>query len=238
MTFRDRQPFEETGLYAYQVGPSPADLAGHRAVRDYVADRLQTAEGGLGNATTPADRFRSVRDATKVQSELVTDVADLASLATSLPASLADGEEPAYAIHRRRILLTIAVVDEWLETAIELDRDALAADVAAALEELHDESAALQSLLCELVELVEHVVVALGRCHVCFASREGDRFRCHACGTERHDLTPWHGPDGEVAFDALFTAINGTLQETVTATDRVAERATTFAETVLESRRQ
>ncbi len=148
--------------------------------------------------------FETIRSATTHQSEAISTVAEFASLATTVPAAIEEGDDPDYVAHRQDAHLVLAVVDATLEQLeLLVGSDALEAldpgtdgdgsggsgtdtaddtgngigtadDLEAALAAFCESATTLQSELREVIDLAEVVAVGLGRCQGCFEPLEVD----------------------------------------------------------------
>ncbi len=227
----------EDDLRLYAVGRRSVDAAHPRSLVTLCVScfrRLDdpSASTAESRVLTADGLFRKIREITRTQSDAVSDVAEFASLATSLPATLEAGDRPPYAASRRRILFALAVVDAHFEAVDAADRSRLDGDVLEAVDAFADASARLRTRLSTVVDLVEAVASALGRCHVCFESLEADQSRCAECETARLDVTEWRDANGTVRIDALFSTLNRSLERTSATTERVTDGATALAETL------
>ncbi|ARS88328.1 HNH endonuclease [Natrarchaeobaculum aegyptiacum] len=243
---------DPAGLRLYPVGDVPREGAIHQSALVTVctscfgALRAEPQDGGYDDATL----FDLVRKATEREGVTVTAVAAFASLTTGLPDALEEsGAEneaapasPAdiadiaaeYRQARREVLLAIDSVDATLEHLHAVDSDALEADLADALREFTGTTTKLQSELRGIVALGETVVAGLERCPGCFDPLVPGNHICAVCGLERVDVDDWTTTDeaGErvVQFEALYGAINQTLQTASGTTEALTERTAIVAE--------
>ncbi|WP_049911530.1 hypothetical protein [Natrinema limicola] len=230
---------DAAALRLYPVGDVPREGTVHEsALVTVCADCFGTLETAPATPSATAETlFHRVRETTRLQGATISDVATVASLSTSLPATLesarddgTEGDSDAvsnYRRTRRDVLLAIAIVDAHLEELAALE-SAVDPDVQQSLEAFTETATALQSELVEVVELSETVVSALERCHGCFDSLEGKT--CSTCGLEACETAAWHHPGGSsIAFDRLFGTINETLQDASETTDTLTDRTTALA---------
>ncbi|WP_440766266.1 HNH endonuclease [Natronorubrum sp. DTA7] len=197
-------------------------------------DRSSTS---LEPLTSRETLFDHVRETTRTQGGAIADAASFASLATSLPTTLAGAEtagEPAtddtgaeYRRLRRDVLLAIDIADAQLERLGSIDESAFDADVRSSVDAFAASATDLQSTLRTVVDRSETVLAGLGRCHGCFDALEGDR--CSTCRLEARETADWERADGEMALERLFSAINDELQDASTTTEALTDRATALA---------
>jgi len=232
---------ESVTLRAYPLGDESANDA-HESSLVTVCDDCYATLESVPEPTSMAndDLFRLVRDTTGVQSATISDIAAFASLATSLPDTLAsavdDGTDvdldesiDEYRHTRRDVSLALDIVDARLERIAALE-SAADPDVQSSLAAFSDAAADLQSSLRRVVELGETVATGLDRCHGCFAALEDDPDACPTCGLAVRETADWRTDDGTLAFDRLFETINETLQEASTTTETLTDRTMTLAE--------
>ncbi|WP_246998509.1 HNH endonuclease [Halosolutus gelatinilyticus] len=241
---------ESTAVRTYPVGDVPLEGTVHESSLATVCDRcftvLRESESLSGLSADRNGLFRIVRDITRAQGATISDVASFASLATSLPTALADGEETDldYVETRRDVLLAIDLVDVRLDRLAAVDASEHDPAVASLLETVSETATDLQFDLRRAVELGETVVTEVGRCRGCFEPIASDR-ACSTCGLEPRPLAAWRRStdDGAafgdesadaVAFDRLFASINDALRGTSETTAELTDRTTEFAETLLE----
>ncbi|MFC7214354.1 HNH endonuclease [Saliphagus sp. GCM10025334] len=116
--------------------------------------------------------------------------------------------------------------------------------LSAALEAFCTAARSLQRDLREVVELSDGIAVGLGCCYGCFTGLEGaddpavldpDSSRqCPTCGLESPALEDWRDADGDLAFDALYGAINDSLQASSKTTTALTARTQVVAECLFE----
>lgn len=241
-TTADEDP---AGLRLYPVGDVSLDGPVHESALVAVC----TACFSSLHAEPPEDLrldadglFDLVRKTTEREGVTVSAVAAFASMAAGLPDALTAADEPGgerpadvgaeYRQARREVLLAIDSVDAGLEHLHAVDADALDPDVADALAEFTGAATKLQSELRGLVALGEAVVVGLERCPGCFDPVGPTNEVCPVCALERRDVGAWESPagDGTVALEAVFDAINETLQTASGTTATLTERTATVAE--------
>ncbi|WP_408959507.1 HNH endonuclease [Natrinema sp. 74] len=226
-------------LYSLDDGPAAdSHESGLVTVCDDCAALLESAPEPVSMAND--DLFRLVRDATGVQSATISDIAGFASLATSLPETLAsavddgtgadlDDSIDEFRRARRDVSLALDIVDARLERIAALE-SAADSDVQPPLAAFSETAADLQSDLRRVIELGETVATGLERCHGCFDALEGDRGTCQTCGLAVRETADWRDDDETLAFDRLFATINETLRAASTTTEMLTDRTMTLAE--------
>ncbi|NUC73492.1 HNH endonuclease [Haloterrigena sp. SYSU A558-1] len=247
---------DPTALRTYPVGAVPLEGTVHESSLATVCpDCFETLRFASDGAASPAESvssealFRLVRETTRVQGGAISDIASFASLATSLPTTLADvgttadaGDDSestvdetaaAYRDGRREALLALDVADARLER-VPVDGTAFDADVRSSLSTVAETATDLQATLREAVARSEIVPVCLGRCHGCFEPLEGEG-ACSTCGLEARETADWRGDGGEIAFERLFSSINDSLQGASTTTETLTDRTMTLASQLTES---
>ncbi|WP_254522320.1 HNH endonuclease [Natrinema caseinilyticum] len=239
---------EPTSLRSYPVGDVPLEGDVHESALVTVCrDCFTELESSPSTETIGSgDLFDLVRDTTRVQGRTISDVADFASVATSLPDSLEsavddetdvdlDASVAKYRRARRDVLLALDVVDARLER-LTASETAVDSDVRASIAAFSETATRLQRSLREVVASSETVATGLDRCHGCFASLERTEDEtCPNCGLVVHQTVDWEHDDGTVAFDRLFATINETLQGASQTTETLTDRTTTLAEQLVES---
>lgn len=249
-------------LRTHPVGDVPLEGRVHEsALVTVCADCLETLEGRAEgpDGSSRAALFEFVRDTTRVQSDAIADVASFASVATSLPETVAgeadhadDGAIPiddaaTYRRARRDARLALGLVDARLAALEAVDDDVVADDVLAALTAVTATATDLQTTLERVVDRCERVPAGLERCHGCLEAHGDVEERadgavaegptdgtCPTCGLESRGIDEWRDGDA-VAFDRLFSAINDELQTASATTTTLTERATTLAERLTDS---
>ncbi|GAB3667498.1 hypothetical protein GCM10028856_10950 [Halopiger thermotolerans] len=244
---------EPSALRLYPVGDVPLEGAVHESALVTVCSSCFAALQNPipAESIRPDDEtlFGLARETTQRQGVTVSAVASFASLATSLHGELgagdrdadsdaADGDPEAerdeaaseYVTARREVLLAIDSVPSRLERLSAVERAAIRDDLVAPLESLVDAATRLQTELEEIVASAETVAASLDRCHGCLEPLADDADRCPTCDLERRDEREWVREDGTVAFEALFTEINGTLQDAAETTEALTDSAATLAE--------
>ncbi|WP_137291375.1 HNH endonuclease [Natronorubrum halophilum] len=237
---------DPTALRTVPVGGVPLEGTVHEsALVTVCADCFATLRTPSDSAepeisASRRDLFTLVRETTRVQGGVISDVASFASLATSVPTMLADdeasfdGETAAdYRRARRDVLLAIDIVDARLERLAAVDETAFDADVRSSLEAFSASAADLQSTLRTVVDRAETVPAGLERCHGCFDALESGR--CSTCGLEAPSTADWRRDDGGLAFERLFSAVNDELQHASATTETLTDRATALATQLSES---
>lgn len=225
---------DDGGLQTHPVGPATRESATRHSLVTVCGDcAAWLADRGPEPAPTDAepDLFEAVQTLTRAQAGAVADVADFATAASAFPNDLESDVERTYPADRRALLLTLDVVDGRLERVTTVDRAAFDPEVTAALDAFADEAGALQEQLRTVVGMAAVMASALERCHVCFDALADDR--CSRCGTARLDVTDLRGADGAVRFDAICTVLGDGLEEAGRLTDRVVDRTTVLAETLV-----
>ncbi|ELZ15184.1 hypothetical protein C477_18390 [Haloterrigena salina JCM 13891] len=249
---------DSTALRTYPVGAVPLEGTVHESSLATVCpDCFETlqfasdAPDSTPESVSSEELFRLVRETTRVQGGAISDVASFASLATSLPTTLAavgtaadagdDSESTvaetaaAYRDGRREALLALDVADARLERVRAVDGTAFDADVRSSLSTVAETATDLQSTLREAVVRSEIVPVCLERCHGCFEPLEGEDETCSTCGLEARETGDWRGGEGEIAFERLFSSINDSLQGASTTTETLTDRTMTLASQLTES---
>ena len=232
----DSQPSLE--IHPVGTADSGSETCAHESAFVTVcADCATTLRGArAGLSETPAALFERVRETTQKQGGAISDVASFASLATSLPAALEDDErleEPGdllkeYCRTRRDAALALDLVDAHLEGLETVDETAFETDVHTSLASVVESGRSLQSTLRTVVDRSETVPAGLERCGACVGPLEDGS--CSTCGLEARATSEWTDPDGTVAFEELFAAINGELQSASGTTKTLTEQTTTLAE--------
>ncbi|MCU4740823.1 hypothetical protein OB955_07235 [Halobacteria archaeon AArc-m2/3/4] len=238
----DRPDVAELESYAVDPDPMPAGDSPHPAsLVTICADCASVLAGTAVTESPETDQalFETVRECTVAQSEAISDVVAFADRGTGLPNALEAGEHDpeAYAASRRKLSVTLDVLEVQLAGLAALDPADFAVDPAA-FEAFQTDARRLQSDLREIVATVERVAATLERCHVCLEAVGGDGSgdtagRCRACSVTRLDASEWRGPDGEIDFDVLFGSINETLQTASKTTERLTGRASDVAESLV-----
>ncbi|WP_440770122.1 HNH endonuclease [Natronorubrum sp. DTA28] len=249
---------DPTDCRTHPVGAAPLDGTVHESAlvtvcTDCFASFSSSTPRSSAAPDPPSSRealFDYVRETTRTQGGAISDVASFASLATSLPTTLAESEaagdaEPdagtgadagqpgadetaaKYRRIRQDVLLAIDIADARLERLAAIDEAAFDADVRSSVEAFSASATDLQSTLRTVVERSETVLAGLERCHGCFDALEGDR--CSTCRLETRETADWERESGEMAFDRLFAAINDELQDASTTTEDLTDRATALA---------
>ena len=238
---------DPTDLRVHPVGAIPLEGTIHESTlvtvcADCFASLSSSPSGDRSSAsleplTSRETLFDHVRETTRTQGGAITDAASFASLATSLPTTLAEAEtagEPAaddtgaeYRRLRQDVLLAIDIADAQLERLATTDESAFDADVRSSVEAFSASATDLQSTLRTVVERSETVIAGLERCHGCFDALEGER--CSTCRLESRETADWERESGEVALDRLFSAINDELQDASATTEALTDRATALA---------
>ncbi|APX98226.1 hypothetical protein [Natronorubrum daqingense] len=209
-----------------------------------------------GIPETPTALFERVRETTQRQGGAISEVASFASLATSLPSALEADEIPAksvdetnvesadegqtaaenaasdpleeYCRTRRDAILALDLADAHLEALEAVDETAFDTDVRTSLQSVVESGHSLQSTLRTVVERAETVPAGLERCAACVGTvTDGS---CSTCGLEARATSEWEDPDGTLAFERLFAAINSELQAASGTTKTLTEQTTTLAE--------
>ena len=251
---------DPTALRTYPVGAVPLEGTVHESSLVTVCtDCFETlqfasdAPDSTPESVSSEELFRLVRETTRVQGGAISDVASFASLATSLPTTLADARAEAdatadsdstgesavdettasYRDGRREALLALDIADARLERVQAVDGTAFEADVRSSLSTVAETATDLQSTLREAVALSEIVPVCLERCHGCFEPLEGDT--CSTCGLETLETTDWRDENGAIAFERLFSSINDSLQGASSTTETLTDRTMTLAGQLTES---
>ncbi|QRV16495.1 HNH endonuclease [Haloterrigena salifodinae] len=247
---------DTTAFRTYPVGAVPLEGTVHKSSLATVCpDCFETLRFASDGSASPAESvsseelFQLVRETTRVQGGAISDVASFASLATSLPTTLAavrttadagdDSESTvaetaaAYRDGRREALLALDVADARLERVRAVDGTAFDADVRSSLSTVAETATDLQSTLREAVVRSEIVPVCLERCHGCFEPLEGET--CSTCGLEARETVDWRGDEGEIAFERLFSSINDSLQGASTTTETLTDHTMTLASQLTES---
>ncbi|UTF53899.1 HNH endonuclease [Natronosalvus rutilus] len=127
----------------------------------------------------------------------------------------------------------------------EAGDDPPAETLSTALESFCTAARSLQRDLRKVVELSDGIAVGLGCCYGCFTGLEGaddpavldpDSSRqCPTCGLESPALEGWRDGDGDLAFDALYGAINDSLQASSKTTTALTARTQVVAECLFET---
>ncbi|WP_276252626.1 HNH endonuclease [Halomontanus rarus] len=240
-------------LDSYAVDPAPAGDGPRPASLVTICADCASVLAGTAAAESPVtDRalFETVRECTVAQSEAISDVVAFADRATALPSALEAGEHDpaAYAASRRELSVTLDVLEVQLAGLEALDPADFAVDPAA-FEAFRTDARQLQADLREIVATVERIAATLDRCHVCLetvdgggddADGNGDADgtvgaggRCRTCAVSGPDASEWRDSAGDVDFDALFGSINGTLQTASKTTERLTDRASAVAESLV-----
>ena len=223
---------DDGGLQTHVVGPATRESATRHSLVTVCGDCSPwLADQGPEPAPTDADLFEAVQTLTRAQAGAVADVADFATAASAFPTGLESDVERTYPADRRALLLTLDVVDGRLEHVSSVDRAAFDPEVTAALEAFADEAGALQEQLRTVIGVAAVMASALERCHVCFDALADDR--CSRCGTARLDVTDLCDADGAVRVDAISTVLGDALEKAGRLTDRVVDRTTVLAETLV-----
>ncbi|AFZ72366.1 HNH endonuclease [Natronobacterium gregoryi] len=229
---------DETVLRLYPVGDVPLEGSVHESALVTVCSPCFAS---LRRSPTAADAvrldaddlFELVRETTQRQGVTVSAVASFASLSTSLPGDLEDGDldEAGYVQARREVLLAIDSVPSRLERLTVAETDHLGDNIVEPLETVVESATQLQSELHRLVTLGESIVAGLDRCHGCLEPRAADEAdgRCPTCGLEYRNVDGWRS-DGEVAFELLYDEVNETLQAASDTTESLTEGAAGLAE--------
>ncbi|MFC7232435.1 hypothetical protein ACFQMM_15485 [Saliphagus sp. GCM10025308] len=126
----------------------------------------------------------------------------------------------------------------------EASDDPPAETLSTALESFCTAARSLQRDLREVLECSDGIAVGLGCCYGCFTGLEGaddpvvldpDSSRqCPTCGLESPALEDWRDGDGDLAFDALYGAINDSLQASSKTTTALTARTQVVAECLFE----
>ncbi|WP_312910055.1 HNH endonuclease [Natronosalvus caseinilyticus] len=134
-----------------------------------------------------------------------------------------------------------AVTNDGIEASDNPPADTLSA----ALEAFCTAARSLQRNLREVLECSDGIAVGLGCCYGCFTGLEGaddpavldpDSSRqCPTCGLESPALEDWRDADGDLAFDALYGAINDSLQASSKTTTALTARTQVVAECLFET---
>ncbi|QLG50894.1 HNH endonuclease [Natrinema halophilum] len=236
-----------TSLRTYPVGNIPLEGDVHESgVVTVCTECLAPLENSPSTEPDATDDlFHLVRETTQVQGATISDVADFASVATSLPDTLeaaVDDETPAdletpvaeYQRARRDVLLALDIVDARLDRLATLE-SAVDPTVRSALAAFSETSTQLQRTLREVVAASETVATGHGRCHGCFASlEEAEDETCSTCGLVAHQTVDWEQDDGTLAFDRLFETINETLRGASQTTETLTDRTMVLAEQLVE----
>ncbi|SDK05887.1 HNH endonuclease [Natronorubrum texcoconense] len=247
---------DPTDCRTHPVGAAPLDGTVHESAlvtvcTDCFASLASSAPRSSTAPDPPSSRealFDYVRETTRTQGGAISDVASFASLATSLPTTLAeaDGDDETdagtgadagqpgadetaakYRQIRQDVLLAIDIADARLERLAAIDEAAFDADVRSSVEAFSTSATDLQSTLRTVVARSETVLAGLERCHGCFDTLEGER--CSTCRLETLETADWERENGEMALDRLFAAINDELQNASTTTENLTDRATALA---------
>ena len=239
---------DPTALRTHPVGDVPLEGTVHESSLVTVCvDCFETLQSGGAPAPGPAsisseELFRLVRATTRIQGGAISDVASFASLATSLPTTLAEADAEttesgldstvdetaaAYRDDRRDVLLALDFVDARLERVRSVDGTAFDADVRSSLTTVAETATDLQATLREVVDLAETVPAGLERCRGCFEPLADGT--CATCGLEARETADWENEDGTVAFDGLFASINGRLRDASATTETLTDRTMTLA---------
>lgn len=226
-------------LRLYPVGDVPLEETVHESALVTVCSPCFASLWQSSSADSvhleAADLFELVRETTQRQGVTVSAVASFASLATSLPGELEDGNDPdadlGYVRARREVLLAIDSIPSRLERLAAAEIDHFDDGVAGPLEELVDAATTLQTELRKLVALGETVAAGLGRCHGCFEPLETDLEQCPTCKLERRSVDGWRQPERDgVAFELLYDEVNDALQDASDTTETLTQCAATLAE--------
>ncbi|WP_090507490.1 hypothetical protein [Natronorubrum sediminis] len=249
-----------TALEMYPVdtaGSGPGTHAHESTFVTVCSDCATTLQGNhAALPETPAELFRHVRETTQIQGEAISDVASFASLTTSLPSALEADEIPAksvdetnggsadesqtaaenaasdpleeYCRTRRDAILALDLADAHLEALETVDETAFDTDVRTSLASVVESGRSLQSTLRTVVERAETVPAGLERCSGCVDMVQDGS--CSTCGLESRATSEWEDPDGTLAFERLFAAINSELQAASGTTKTLTEQTTTLAE--------
>ncbi|MFP8891214.1 HNH endonuclease [Natrialbaceae archaeon A-CW2] len=194
---------------------------------------IKRPESGIDSS---AALFETIRDVTKHQSEAISAVASVGSLATTIPASLEDGEHPEYVDARLDALVVLESVDATLANVEDVaDGDAIGpiapssagSDLASRLEAFCTTASTLQDQLRQVLEQAELVIVGLGRCHGCFSPldpTDQTETTCSTCHRTIPVMDDWRDSDGSVRFDDLYGTINASLQASSRTTTTLTTR--------------
>ncbi|MFP9060888.1 HNH endonuclease [Natrialbaceae archaeon A-chndr2] len=185
---------------------------------------------------SPAALFETIRDVTNHQSEAISAVASVGSLATTIPASLEDGEHPEYVDARLDALVVLESVDATLtrleavadsETLESIAPSSAGSELASRLESFCTTASTLQDQLRQVIDQAELVIVGLGRCHGCFVPLESvdeAEIACRTCERTVPAIDEWRDSDGSVRFDDLYGTINASLQASSRTTTTLTTR--------------
>ena len=230
---------DSTAVRVFPVDSVPLGDTVHRSLLVTVCDDcfelLRRDPLEPADVEEPAVLFESVREITETQGNTISNAASFTSLVTTVPERLEAGTEPEYVGPRGDLRLGLTVVDSLLDRLASVDRSTLDDPIDEALAEFISDATTLQESLHRLLELSEAVVASLERCHVCFNRLDADATRCSTCATDGLEVGDWQDSDGAVDFEGLFSALNGTLRGTTTATDAVTASATTLADRIVKN---
>ncbi|MCU4752583.1 HNH endonuclease [Halobacteria archaeon AArc-curdl1] len=190
--------------------------------------------------------FETIQDVTKRQSEAISAVASVGSLATTIPGSLEDGTDLEYVVPRLDALVVLESVDATLGRLEGVaDSDALesiaspstGSELASRLEAFCASASTLQEQLRQVLEQAELVIVGLGRCHGCFSPVDptGEtETTCSTCRRAIPAMDEWRESDGSVRFDDLYGTINASLQASSRTTTTLTTRTQAVAQLLVD----